>query len=51
VGHAVSTLMHIGNIAMRLGRPLAWDPNREEFPNDPEANSMRQRTLRAPWTI
>jgi predicted dehydrogenase len=51
IGHAVGTLMHIGNISMRLGRPLKWDPEQEEFPGDQEANVMRSRSLRAPWTL
>ncbi len=51
IGHAVSTLMHIGNISMRLGRALQWNPDREEFPSDDEANGMRQRPMRDPWTL
>jgi predicted dehydrogenase len=34
-------------IGMRLGRTLTWDPKREEFVNDPEANAMRARRPRA----
>jgi predicted dehydrogenase len=37
-GHRVATLCHLGNIARRLGRPLKWDPEKEEFPGDDEAN-------------
>ncbi len=51
IGHAISTLMHIGNISMRLGRTLEWNPDREEFPEDAEANGMRQRPMRTPWTL
>jgi hypothetical protein len=39
------------DIAMRLGRPLTWNPDHEVFPDVPEANAMRQRPLRAPWTL
>lgn len=49
--HRLSSAMHIGNIAMRLGRKLAWDPVKEEFPGDGEANAMRSRPMRAPWTL
>jgi len=51
IGHAVSTLMHMGNISMRLDRPLQWDPDKEEFPGDEQANNMRHRTMRDPWTL
>lgn len=49
--HRLSSAMHIGNISMRLGRKLAWDPLKEEFPGDGEANGMRARPMRAPWTL
>lgn len=47
--HRVSSVLHIGNISMLLGRKLRWDPEREVFPDDEEANSMRARTYRSPW--
>jgi predicted dehydrogenase len=37
-GHGVATLCHLGNIARRLGRRLKWDPVKEIFPGDDEAN-------------
>jgi predicted dehydrogenase len=37
-GHRVATLCHLGNIARWLGRPLKWDPDKETFPGDDEAN-------------
>jgi hypothetical protein len=43
--------MHIGNIAMDLGRKLRWDPRAERFPDEPEANRMLSRTMREPWTL
>ena len=51
VGHRTATISHIGNIAMQLGRPLVWDPDREEFPGDAEANAMLERTQREPWSL
>jgi len=38
-GHAVATLCHLGNIARWLGRRLKWDPEKEIFPGDDEANT------------
>lgn len=51
IGHRTITIAHIGNIAMRLGRKLAWDPKAERFENDDEANAMLSRKQREPWTI
>ncbi len=50
-GHRSATVCHLGNIAMLLGRKLKWDPARERFTNDDEANRMIDRTMRAPWHI
>jgi hypothetical protein len=36
-------------IAMKLGRPLEWDPKTEKFKNDPEANAMLTRKEREPY--
>jgi myo-inositol 2-dehydrogenase / D-chiro-inositol 1-dehydrogenase len=34
-------------IGMKLGRKLAWDPEREQFKDDPQANAMRARKPRS----
>jgi predicted dehydrogenase len=49
VGHRTASALHIGNIAMLLGRKVNWDPQKEEFVNDDEANAMRTRESRDPW--
>ncbi len=51
VGHRSASLCHLGNIAMLLDRPLKWDPKRERFTGDAEAQAMVSRTLRRPWRI
>jgi predicted dehydrogenase len=38
-------------IAMNLGRKLRWDPVREEFPGDAEANRWLSRPMRSPWNL
>jgi predicted dehydrogenase len=38
-------------IAMKLGRKLRWDPAREEFAGDAEANRWLARPMRSPWQI
>ncbi len=50
-GHRTSSLCHLGNIAMLLGRKLNWDPVKEQFANDEEANRLISRTMRAPWKL
>jgi len=51
VGHRCSTISHMGNIAMELGRKLRWDPQTETFLDDDTANRMRGRASREPWRI
>jgi predicted dehydrogenase len=51
VGHRSVTVCHLGNIAIRLGRPLSWDPDKEEFVDDPAANRLMNKPMRAPWHI
>ena len=48
--HSMSTV-HAANISMWLKRDLKYDPAKEEFLNDPEANRLRSRAMRAPWVI
>ncbi len=51
IGHRVSTVCHLGNIAIQLGRTVQWDPDREQFPDDDQANAMLSRPMRSPWTL
>lgn len=51
IGHRVSTVAHLANIAIQLGRPLTWDPQQELFPGDAEANALMSRPMRSPWTL
>jgi predicted dehydrogenase len=44
-------LCHLDQIAIKLRRPLRWDPAREEFAGDDEANRMMDRPMRAPWRL
>ena len=51
IGHRCFTIAHIGNISMQLGRKLKWDPDKERFINDEQANRMLSRTMRSPWRL
>ena len=42
---------HAAYIAWQLGRKLTFDPAKEEFVGDEEANRMRSRAMRQPWRI
>ena len=49
--HRTATVAHMGNAAMLLERKLHWDPKNEMFINDAEANKMRSKPERDPWTL
>ena len=49
VGHRSVTVAHLGNIAMLTGRKIRWDPKREKILDDPTAERMLRRPMRAPW--
>jgi predicted dehydrogenase len=51
IGHRVSTVCHLANIAIKCGRKLKWDPKAERFENDEQANAMLSRPMRSPWTL
>lgn len=49
--HRVASVLHLGNIAIRLGRKLTWDPEKEVFPGDDEAQRFVNVPMRAPWHL
>ncbi|QDT53724.1 Inositol 2-dehydrogenase [Caulifigura coniformis] len=49
--HRSATTCHLGNISMRLGRPLKWDPEAERFVGDDEANTWLAREQRKGFEI
>lgn len=49
--HRSATVCHLANLCLRLGRRLEWDPQRELFVGDEEANSMLARAQRDPYKI
>ena len=48
-GHRTATICHLGNIAYELKRPLRWDPVKEKFTDDKEANGLRTKKMRKPY--
>lgn len=51
IGHRTATALHMGNISLLLDRKVNWDPEKEVFINDDEANAMRTRKSRKPWRL
>ena len=51
VMHRSMTTNHAINICLALKRDLKWDPEKEQFIGDPEANRMRPRAVRQPWQL
>ncbi|MBN2449026.1 MAG: Gfo/Idh/MocA family oxidoreductase [Lentisphaeria bacterium] len=45
---SMSTVL-VGGIALALGRAVRWDPAREQFPGDAEANRLLAYVPRTPW--
>jgi len=51
VAHRSCSACLIHHIAMKLKRKLYWDPLRERFRNDDEANAMLSRPQRSPYAL
>jgi hypothetical protein len=49
IGHRACSTCLLHHIAMKTKRKLYWDPGRERFRNDDEANAMLSRPQRAPY--
>jgi predicted dehydrogenase len=50
-GHRSAALAHLANISYRTGRKLSFDPVREKFNGDAEANTLLSRKYRPPYVI
>lgn len=51
IGHRTATVCNIGNIAYALQRPLEWDPEKEKFKKDGEANKMLKRKMKRDFRV
>jgi predicted dehydrogenase len=51
IGHRSATVCHLGNIARWVGRRLRWDPVKECFPDDAEANAHLERKRRKGYEL
>lgn len=50
-GFRSTTLINLGKIALRLGKPLHFDSKKLEFINDAEANKLVNQPMRGPWKL
>jgi len=51
IGHAATTVGHLGNIALRTGRAIHWDAANERILGDRDAGRLLTKPYRAPWTL
>ncbi|MEW6156292.1 MAG: Gfo/Idh/MocA family oxidoreductase [Verrucomicrobiota bacterium] len=51
VGARSVTVCHLGNLAYWNRRPLKWDPKKEKFIGDAQANQWLNPPKRAPWKV
>jgi hypothetical protein len=49
--HRAATLLHLANIAIRVGRKINYDPVKEQIVGDEEANRLVNQPMRAPWHL
>ena len=49
--HRAAKLLLLAGIAEQLHRPLKWNPEKEQFINDSEADRMLSVAYRAPWRL
>lgn len=49
-GHVSTACSALANLALELGRPLAYDPETHTVRGDDEATALLRRPYRAPWT-
>lgn len=50
-GHRTASVCNVGNIAYRLQRSLRWDPVKELFVGDKEADKLLGRSMRKEWKV
>ena len=51
VGHRTASICNLGNIAYQLQRSLKWDPAKEQFEKDKEAEKLLGREMRKDWKV
>jgi predicted dehydrogenase len=50
-GHRTASVCTLGNICYELKRPLTWNPKKEKFRRDAEANALLTRPMKKEWAV
>lgn len=51
IGHRSATVCHLGNIAVRTGKKITWNPTTETIENDAAAAKWLTKEYRKPYSI
>src|SRR6266404_3036527 len=51
IGHRSATACHLGNIAIRTGKKIVWDPGKQEIVGEADIAKWCSRPYRAPWKL
>jgi len=51
IGHRSATVCHLGNIAVRTGKKIQWDPTTETIVGDAEAAKWLTKEYRKPYSL
>ena len=51
LGHFVSSVAHLGNVAFRAGSEITWDAEKETTPGNRDAKKLITANYRAPWKL
>ncbi|HWA99479.1 MAG TPA: Gfo/Idh/MocA family oxidoreductase [Pirellulales bacterium] len=51
IGHRSATVCHLGNIAVRAGKKIQWDPHSETTVGDAEVAKWLTKEYRRPWSL
>ena len=50
-GHRSCTLVNLAKIAVQTGRVLRFNPRKQRFIDDDQANALIKQPMRGPWKI
>jgi predicted dehydrogenase len=51
IGHRSATVCHLGNIAVRTGKKITWNPKTETIVGDADAAKWLTKEYRKPWVL
>ncbi len=51
IGAHIARFAQLGNIALRTGRKVYWNPEKQQFINDDKANELVKASYRTPWKL